>query len=148
MTPRSTSDSELEVLKALWEAGPATVRELHERLAGRGLDWAYTTVQTLLLRLRQKGYARCDERGRAHVFAATRSMEELLREELDKIAQRVCEGAATPLVLTLVKERRFSREEIRELRLLLEKLEAEGASSEKKAAKRPRAKTRGKKSRG
>ena len=68
MTLKFTSDSELEVLKALWEIGPATVRDLHGPLQESGSSWAYTTVQTLLARLEQKGYVRCDKSGRAHVF--------------------------------------------------------------------------------
>ena len=53
-------DAELDVLKALWDLGPATVRELETRLGRRGggrrRRWAYNTVLTLLSRLRDKGY--------------------------------------------------------------------------------------------
>ncbi|MBI5865765.1 MAG: BlaI/MecI/CopY family transcriptional regulator, partial [Planctomycetes bacterium] len=43
--------AELEVLRALWDEGPGTVRDVLMRLQRRGRQWAYTTVQTFLTRL-------------------------------------------------------------------------------------------------
>ena len=106
---------------------------------------AYTTVQTLLARLEQKGYVRCDKAGRAHVFEACVSKEELLSEQLGSLADKVCEGAATPLMLTLVRERRFSREEIQKLRQLLDEVEANGRGAPRGAKKKRRASGRDKK---
>lgn len=147
MTLRFTSDSELEVLKALWDDGPSTVRDLHRQLQASGSSWAYTTVQTLLARLEQKGYVGCDKAGRAHVFEARVSKEELLSEQLGSLADKVCEGAATPLLLTLVRERRFSREEIKEFRELLDQVEAKGRTSARTSKKKRRAAGRDKKDR-
>lgn len=147
MSLRFTSDSELEVLKALWEKGPSTVRDLHESLQAGGSSWAYTTVQTLLARLEQKGYVRCDKAGRAHVFAACVSKEELLSEQLGSLADKVCAGAATPLMLTLVRERRFSRAEIQELRELLDQLEAGGRGAARANKKKRKPSAREKKDR-
>ena len=48
------SESEMEVLKALWDHGPGTVRQINGVLGGRGRSWAYTTVLTLLQRLGAK----------------------------------------------------------------------------------------------
>ena len=59
------TDAELAVLKSFWDHGPATVRELIARL---DTDSAYTTVQTLVTRLVEKGHVRADRRGLAHVF--------------------------------------------------------------------------------
>ncbi|MBK7406137.1 MAG: BlaI/MecI/CopY family transcriptional regulator [Phycisphaerales bacterium] len=59
-------DAELEVLQALWDGGPTTVRDLLERLAGD--ERAYTTIQTLLNRLEHKGYVRSRKDGRALVY--------------------------------------------------------------------------------
>ena len=64
------SESELEVLKTLWEVGACTVRTVNAALQRRGRRWAYTTVQTLLQRLEAKGYVACDRGGPAHVFRA------------------------------------------------------------------------------
>ena len=65
MEPRNAgvSDAELGVLKALWERGPATVRDLRAHLEAQGRRWAYTTVQTLLQRLEAKGCVSCERGG-------------------------------------------------------------------------------------
>ena len=62
------SDAELEVLKELWTAGPATVRDVATALRKRRRRLAYNTVLTLLSRLREKGYVAADRRDTAHLF--------------------------------------------------------------------------------
>ena len=110
--PSSTiTDAELTILKALWDGGPGTVRELLERL---GTDWAYTTVQTLLTRLADKGHVRADRKDLAHVL------------QVQEVAGTLLDGAVAPLVLRLVEQGRFSSEEIARFRELL-------AAAEKKA---------------
>ena len=121
----SISNAELEVLKELWEGGPGLVRDIQERLDRAGHTWAYTTIQTLLGRLHAKSFVRTEQAGRAHVFHAAVSREELLRGELDSLADRVCDGATSPLVLTLVDGRKFSRSEIDALRALIDRLDAQ-----------------------
>jgi BlaI family penicillinase repressor len=117
------SETELEVLKALWERGTATVRELNELLGERGRRWAYTTVLTLLGRLESKGYVASDKRGLAHVFRPLVSRDKLLRQRLSHLADDLCDGTATPLVQALVAGRRFSPQEIEQFRALLDGLE-------------------------
>jgi predicted transcriptional regulator len=117
------SEAELEVLKALWERGPATVRALHTLLSGQGQSWAYTTVQTLLGRLETKGYVRSDRAGPAHVFAPAVSREELLSRRLRDLADQLCDGTTSPLLLALVEGGRLSAQEVRRLRQLLDRLE-------------------------
>jgi predicted transcriptional regulator len=116
----------MEVLKVLWEQGPGTVRGLEETLRQRGRTWAYTTVQTLLLRLLAKGYVASDKSGAAHVFRPVVTRDRLLRQRLKALANELCEGTASPLVLALVEGQRFSAEEIAEFRRLLDELEAKG----------------------
>ena len=94
-------------------------------LRSRQRSWAYTTVQTLLHRLQVKGYVASEKRGRAFVFTSVVSREQLLDHQLDEMAKRVCEGSSTPLMLTLVQGSRFSTEEIREFRELLDRLEGQ-----------------------
>ena len=127
MQKPKVSATELEVLKELWEGGAATVRDLAERLEERGREWAYTTVQTLLTRLREKGYAERDESGQAHVYRAAVSREGLLRSRLGDLADQLCEGDASPLVHALVSNHRFSPGEIAGFRRLLDEMEEGGA---------------------
>lgn len=117
------SETELEILKVIWEHGPGTVREINARLRPTGRRWAYTTVLTLLQRLEAKGYVASNKTGLAHVFRAVVSRDRLLRQRLKDLAQQLCEGAPAPLVLALVESQHFSEEEIEQFRRLLDELE-------------------------
>lgn len=116
------SDAELEVLKVLWSAGPATVRGVAAALLRRRRRLAYNTVLTLLTRLREKGYVAADRRETAHLFRALVTRDELLGSTLAALADRVCDGTASPLVQALVRGRQFSADEIAHFRKLLDDL--------------------------
>ena len=136
MSPRvPVSDAELEVLKVLWTAGPATVRDMAAALTRQRRHLAYNTVLTLLSRLREKGYVAAGVRQgsdqthdtvagakNAHVFRAIVSRDELLGSTLTALADRLCDGTASPLVHALVRGRRFSADEIAHFRKLIDDL--------------------------
>jgi predicted transcriptional regulator len=118
------SDAELEVLKVLW-TGPATVRDVALALRRRRRRLAYNTVLTLLSRLRDKGYAAADRRETAHVYRATVTRDDLVGSSLAALVDRVCDGAASPLVQALVRGQRLSPEDVARLRTLLDDLTPE-----------------------
>ena len=126
----TVSDAELDVLKVLWQRGASTVRQVEAQLRRRKRRWAYNTVLTLLSRLREKGYVASDragdksgEAGTAHLFRAAVSRDQLLRHGLSELADRMCDGTASPLVHALVQGQRFSAEEIARFRKMLDQLE-------------------------
>jgi predicted transcriptional regulator len=124
----SIGDHELEVLKVLWEQGPAAVRDVNSVLRRQGRRWAYTTVLTMLQRLEAKGYVTSDKSALAHVFRAAVSRDRFLRQRLKDLSSRLCEGTATPLVLALVEGHRFTPAEIDQFRRLLDQLEGKQGS--------------------
>ncbi|HSU65835.1 MAG TPA: BlaI/MecI/CopY family transcriptional regulator [Tepidisphaeraceae bacterium] len=115
------SDAELEVLKVLWRRGPATVRQVAGRLRRR--RWAYNTVLTLLTRLREKQFV-ASEKGAdaALVFSAAVSRDDLLRHGLTELADRICDGTASPLVHALVQGNKLSADDIARLRKMLDEM--------------------------
>ena len=117
------SDAEMTVLRTLWDGGPGTVREIQERLPRAEQEWAYTTVQTLLSRLEEKGYVAVARAGVAHTFCAARSREDLAGRRVDELIDSVLDGAVEPLLLRLVEQGRFTREEIARFKSLLEAAE-------------------------
>ncbi len=117
-------DAELEVLKVLWDHGPATVREVLTHLHERGRRVAYTTVQTLLTRLEQKRYATSDKSEFAYVYRAKLTRERVTRSRLKTLVKQLYDGAAGPLVLQLIRTERFSAQEIEELQELLDRLDS------------------------
>ena len=125
------SDAELEVLKVLWSAGPASVRDVAGTLKKQRRRLAYNTVLTLLTRLRDKGYVAADTTGTAHQFTAVVTREELLGSSLSALADRICDGTASPLVHALVRGQHLSRQELADLRKLLDDLGKEAGKSAK-----------------
>jgi predicted transcriptional regulator len=88
------------------DEGRGTVGQVNDRLAERGRQWAYTTVQTLLNRLRAKQVVAVSKQDVAHVYRASVSRNELLTERLNELAGELCEGASAPLVVALVQGKR------------------------------------------
>ena len=133
------SESEREVLKALWDHGPGTVREINALLARRGRRWAYTTVATLLQRLLAKQYVASDPTVVPHVYRAAVTRDELLERRLRDAADELCDGRAAPLVLALVQGGRFSAEELARLRRLLDDAAGSPAPEPPPSKSRPKA---------
>jgi predicted transcriptional regulator len=126
--PRDVTDAELDVLRALWDVGPATIRALTDRLYPNGGTSEYATVQKLLERLEGKGHVARRTEGRQNVFRATVRREELVARRLRDTADQLCDGSLTPLITQLVSGGRLSREELLELRRVVERASRKGGS--------------------
>jgi predicted transcriptional regulator len=122
-TPQDITDAELAVLEALWEHGPATIRQLTDDLYPDGSTAQYATVQKLLERLEAKGSVRRDRRSAVHVFAAAIDRDELIGRRLQAVAEKLCGGSLTPLLTHLVQSSKLSSRERQELRSLIEELD-------------------------
>ena len=118
--------AEMEVLKALWDAGPSTVREVLNHLHARGRRVAYTTVLTFLSRLEEKGLAVSNKSELAYVYRAKVSRDRVMKSRLRTLVNEMYDGAAGPLVLQLIRSERFSPQEINELQKLIDRLDDKG----------------------
>jgi len=116
---------ELEVLRALWEVGPANVRAVLNEMHRRGRRVAYTTVQTVLGRLEQKGVVASDKSGLAYVYRAKVSRERLSRSRLKSLVDQLYDGAVGDLVLQLVRSKRLTSDELDELQKLIDRLDTD-----------------------
>jgi predicted transcriptional regulator len=131
-TPQDVTTAELAVLQVLWDQGPATIRQLTERLNDGACSTAqYGTTQKLLDRLEVKGCVRRDRSGAVHVFAAVVDREELIGRRLRDVAEKLCGGSLTPLLTHLMRTRGLSEKERRELHELLDQLKESGPTDEK-----------------
>lgn len=115
--------AELEVLKVLWDEGPSNVRRVMEALHARERLVAYTTVQTMLSRLEQKGFVESDRAGAAYTYSAAITREQISRSRLKKLVEQLYDGAAGALVLQLLRTERLAPGEIAELQKLIESLD-------------------------
>lgn len=124
MNEHDLGSAELEVLKVLWDDGPGSVRAVLDALHSRGRQVAYTTVQTMLTRLEQKGFVRADKSGQAFVYRPAVTREAISRSRLRKLVDQLYDGAAGPLVLHLLETQRLSPQELSELQRLIERLDS------------------------
>ena len=118
--PHDVTDTELAILQVLWDRGPATRRQLTDALYPGGDAAHYATVQKLLERLEAKGCVR-HERGGAGVlvFTAALGREEMIHLRLRDVADKLCGGSLTPLMMNLVRAQPLSARELEELQAFL-----------------------------
>jgi BlaI family penicillinase repressor len=121
-SPQKPTVSELEILRILWTRGPSTVREVHDALLEKKA-MGYTSVLKFLQIMTTKGTVRRNETQRAHVYEACLPAEQTKRQLAGDMLQRVFEGSASQLMMHALSGRRASREEIDELRRLLDEHE-------------------------
>src|SRR6266705_7002246 len=117
--PQKPTASELEILRVLWERGPSTVRDVLEALREKK-DLGYTTVLKLLQIMTVKGTVRRNEEQRAHVYEAQQPAEKTKRQFASDMLQRVFDGSAKELMLHALAGHRSSKNEIEELRRILD----------------------------
>ena len=110
---------EIEILEILWRGNGVTISQAHEAIDRKV---GYTTVQTRLSRLVEKGLVK---RSGLHpaMYEALIQPEDVTRKDLDSLLKHVTFGQVVPLVAHLVKDRKLSIDEIRELKDLIEEAE-------------------------
>jgi BlaI family penicillinase repressor len=114
LSQRIPSGRELEILKILWDSGPATVREVHEKMCPDG-ELAYNTVQTLLRIMDDKGLVAHARRGRTFVYKPKHTRE----REMSRLLEKVYDGALDQFVVSLLKTKNVSAEELEKLERII-----------------------------
>jgi predicted transcriptional regulator len=125
------SDTQLSVLQVLWDRGSQTIRQITDVLYAEGSAAYYATVQKLLDRLEEKHFVKRDRRGPAHTFAAAIERDDLIGQRLQAMAEKLCGGSLTPLLTHLVRAKRLSDRERRDLRTLIDELDKNTTSKSK-----------------
>jgi predicted transcriptional regulator len=117
---RDITESELAVLRVLWERPSATIRQLTDVLYPNGGAAQYATVQKLLERMEAKGYVQRDRSLFVHQFTAALDRDELIGRRLRDLAETLCDGSLTPLLTHLARARRLTDDEREALRAIVE----------------------------
>jgi BlaI family penicillinase repressor len=116
------TDAELAILRVLWDRGPSTVRQVFEVLSAER-ELGYTTVLKMLQIMDEKGLVHRDGSDRIHVFTARYSQSQTQQHLLGDLLDKAFGGSAKSLVLQALATRRASREELAEIRQLLDQAE-------------------------
>jgi predicted transcriptional regulator len=119
-TPQDVTDAEMAVLQVLWDRVSANRRQLTDLLYPDGGPAHYTTVQKLLERLEAKGYVARQRGEGVRTFTAVVGRDELISRRLRDVAEKLCGGSITPLLMNLVRSQPLTAREIAELRALID----------------------------
>ena len=117
--PLRPTDAELEILTVLWSIGPATVREVYNVISRRRAV-QYSTVLKFMQIMAEKGLARRDQKQRAHIYEAARSREWTRQQLAGDLLERAFGGSAKALLLGALSARKTTKEELAEMRELLD----------------------------
>ena len=108
---------ELEIMKVLWEKGPANVQSVQANLKSR--DFAYTTVQTMLNVLHRKGRVKRQLKDRAYIYRPLLSRQKAVTNAVGEMLDRFFGGSADGLVLNLVETRHLTPEKLAHIQRML-----------------------------
>ena len=111
-------DLQLQIMKALWRGGEATVADIHDALPG-GAELAYTTVATMLRKMESRGLVRHRADGRTFVYAAAVAEDQVTRGMAEHVLDRLFGGSVEALVSNLLTTREGSRDELGRLEKLI-----------------------------
>ncbi len=115
------TESELEILRVLWERGEATVRDVHEELS-KTKDAGYTTTLKLMQIMYEKGMVKRDESSKTHIYIPLLSREKTQKQFVGKMIDTLFQGSSSQLVMQALGNHKASKEELDEIQKLIDNL--------------------------
>lgn len=122
MNHRKPTEAELEVLEILWENGPATVRQVNDRVNQRR-ETGYTTTLKIMQIMHNKGMLRRKEDGRMHIYQALLEEQATRQRLLDNFLETSFRGSAANLAMQALGNGAPTKDELKQIRQLLDQLE-------------------------
>lgn len=116
------SENEWYIMQVLWEKSPSTLREICDAIK-ESKGWTKHAVSSFLKRMQEKGAIAVDESGKVKAYSAIWNREDTILEETHSILERVYRGNLLLMVSNAVKEQKLSKEEIEELKSMLDGME-------------------------
>lgn len=118
--PPKPTPSELEMLRLLYELGPATARQVHEAARAARPDLTYANVLRLLQVMHGKGLLERDESARAHVYAPAQAQDSIQTNLLKDLIHKAFSGSGKALVLAALRGGHVTARERAEIAALLD----------------------------
>lgn len=119
--PAKPTSAELDVLRALWETGPATVKQVHAAMAADRGDLTYANVLRQMQVMHGKGLLTRDESERSHVYAASQSQTATQGGLVKDLIRKAFAGSGKALVLAALRDGHVSKKDRAEIEALLRK---------------------------
>ena len=115
------TESEIEILRVLWDKSQASVREVHEVLSAHK-DAGYTTTLKLMQIMFEKGLVTRDDSSKTHIYKPNVSKEITQKQFMGKMINSLFSGSSTQLVMQALGNHQHSKEELEEIQQLLNNL--------------------------
>ena len=116
------SENEWYIMQVFWERSSASLREICDALK-ESKGWTKHAISSFLKRMQEKGAISVDESGIVKNYVAVWNKEETILEETQSIMERVYKGDLLLMVSNAVKEQKLTKEEIEELKNMLDRME-------------------------
>lgn len=116
------TEAEWQIMNALWAGSPATARQIADRL-GEEVNWAYTTIKTMLTRLSDKNAVLEAKKGNVSVYEPILTRQAARRNALKGLVNQAFDGAFGPLMHFLLEDQKLSDNQKEELMKALEQTE-------------------------
>jgi len=113
--------AELEILQVLWEFGPSTVRFVNDKL-NESREVNYTSTLKQMQILTEKGILKRDESQMKHIYIPVEAEEKTKVQLLDRFVNTLYKGSASQLMMQLLGNEKTSKEEIEEIKRLLDSM--------------------------
>ena len=118
----SMSKAEMEIARIVWQLRSASARQVHEALpGGRKID--FSTVQTYLTRLEEKGYIKSKKQGRAKIFSAKANPDAVIRDTVHEFLDLLFDGDAVPMMRHLINDSEMTSDDVDSLKQMLDDLD-------------------------
>ena len=120
--PPKPTETELAILKVLWENGPLPVREI-QRIMNASRPTGYTTVLKMAQIMLEKGLVERDDSERPQIYRVAQTRERTQRQLLRDLTERAFGGSVKALVLQALATRKSTPQELDQIEKLLERFE-------------------------
>ena len=116
------SENELKILQILWDQGPSSVRDVHEKIS-ENKDSGYTTTLKLMQIMASKGIALRDTSSRTHIYSAALSEQKTKKDLLSRFISATFNGSSSSLVMEALGNGQTTQEELDEIKALISTIE-------------------------
>lgn len=117
------TDTELRILRVLWERGPSTVRQVFDALAATREDLNYQAVLRMMQLMVDKGQLDRDDADRSHVYRATQAREDVQGSLVDDLLERAFGGDALEMLTAALTRGRMKPEDREAIARMLDQAE-------------------------
>lgn len=132
---RPLTAAQREIMEIVWRRGEVTIGDLHAQIS-KGRAVARNTIQTMVVRLEERGWLRHVERGREFVYSPAKPIGKSLSAAVRHWVDRMFGGSPEQLVNALLEYRELSESELANIRTMIEEAEAKSSNRSKSSGGR------------